>query len=783
MNHQTNKMDAFTVGLATKVIQWRWLVVAISLIFIALVASNARFLEFTTDYRVFFGKDNEQLAAYEELQKTYEKSDNVLFVLAPKDGQVFTKKTLTAIEYLTKEAWQTPYSTRVDSLSNYQHTEAEEDDLIVADLFEEAGLLSTEAIEKIKNTALNEPLLVHRLVSEKGHVTAVNVTVQLPGKALAENDEVVKFSRDLANQFRTQFPNIDVHITGFVFLNNAFQESSQQDMATLIPIMFGIVIIALMIMLRSVSSTLATVVLIFTSIAVAMGAAGLLGIRLTPPSSSAPTIILTMAVADAVHMLVTFLQGMRQGKSKEAAMIESYRVNFQPIFLTSLTTIIGFSSMNFSEVPPFHDLGNIVSFGVAAAFLLSITLLPALVMILPVRVKVREENQVNHFDKFALFVIGNRRQILWSMVVLALLSISFLPKNELNDEWVQYFDKSVEFRQATDFTVENLTGLYTLEYSIKAKEESGIARPKVLATIENFANWANQQDEVVHVNTITDIMKRLNKNLHADDTSYYRLPEDREAAAQYLLLYEMSLPYGLDLNNQLNIDKSATRVILTLRNLSTKETINFENRIAQWMKSNASDLEFAGASPTLMFAHIGARNIQSMLGGTAVALVLISAILVFALKSKKMGLISLVPNLVPAAMAFGLWGLFVAQVGMSLAMVAGMTIGIVVDDTVHFLSKYLRAKRENNLDVEGAIRYAFSQVGAALWVTSLVLVAGFSVLNFSTFSMNADMGVLTAITIAIALIVDFLLLPALLLTTEGEKNVKTSIAFKPVDAA
>jgi predicted RND superfamily exporter protein len=261
-------------------------------------------------------------------------------------------------------------------------------------------------------------------------------------------------------------------------------------------------------------------------------------------------------------------------------------------------------------------------------------------------------------------------------------------------------------------------------------------------------------------------MKRLNKNMHADKPEWYRLPEQRDLAAQYLLLYEMSLPYGLDLNNQVDVSKSATRMTVTVKNISSNEMLALEDKAQEWLHNNAPEMRAAGASPSVMFAHIGHRNIRSMLTGTTVALVLISLILVVALRSIKIGLISLIPNLTPAAMGFGLWGLLVGEVGLGLSVVTGMTLGIVVDDTVHFLSKYLRARREQQLTSPDAVRYAFSTVGTALWVTSLVLIAGFMVMTQSPFKLNADMGLLTAITIAFALAADFLFLPPLLMKVD-----------------
>jgi hypothetical protein len=251
--------------------------------------------------------------------------------------------------------------------------------------------------------------------------------------------------------------------------------------------------------------------------------------------------------------------------------------------------------------------------------------------------------------------------------------------------------------------------------------------------------------------------------MHGDDPRWYKLPESQEMSAQYLLLYEMSLPYGLDLNNQLNVDKSSSRIVATFKNMSSNELITLEQEMIKWFANNAPQYDVDFASPSLMFAHIGQRNIISMLIGTILALILISILLGIALRSWKYGVISLLPNLAPAAIAFGLWGIISGEVGLGLSVVIGMTLGIVVDDTVHFLSKYLHAKRDKNATSKEAVHYAFDNVGRALWITTLVLVAGFTVLAQSSFKMNADMGFLTALTIFIALVVDFLFLPPLLM--------------------
>lgn len=767
---------------AAFVVKMRWGLLILMLMLIMFSVIGAKNLSFTNDYHVFFNADDPHLQAFENLQDTYTKNDNALMVFAPKDGKVFTRATLAAIEDITERAWQIPYSLRVDSLSNYQHTESIEDDMSVGDLYEDAKNLSDNELARIKLIAANEPLLVHRLISEKSSVTAVNITVEFPpmiddGKggmkkanSTKQGEEVVKAVRELRDYVRETYPDIKVYLSGIVMLNAAFGEAAVYDTTHLLPLTLLLILLTVLFLLWNFSGTLTTLIVILASVATAFGFAGWLGIKLTSPVMSAPVIIMTLAVADCVHILSTWMTEMRKGSDKKEAMRESLRINFVPVFLTSITTAIGFLSLNTSDAPPFRDLGNVAAMGVTAAFLFSIFLLPSLATILPSFVKPKETRTVKVMSSFAEWVIRFRKTLLIGMSVLALALITLVPRNELNDVFVKYFDERIEFRTDTDFIVDNLTGIYFVDFSIDTKKSGDISKPEVLSQIKKFTDWLGTQEEVVHVNTVTDTFLRLNKNMHGDDQAWYKLPDSRELAAQYLLLYEMSLPFGLDLNNQIDIDKRSTRVSTTLKTISTQEVLDFEKRVNKWMEENIPEIKTLGASPTIMFAHIGMKNIISMLSGTTIALLLISLILFFALGSWRYGLLSLIPNLIPAGMAFGIWALVDGEIGLGLSVVTAMTLGIVVDDTIHFLSKYLRARRDQGLSAEDSVRYAFSTVGVALWVTSVALIAGFLVLATSSFKLNSGMGLLTAIVIAIALIVDFFLLPPLLMSLDGWLN-------------
>jgi predicted RND superfamily exporter protein len=219
------------------------------------------------------------------------------------------------------------------------------------------------------------------------------------------------------------------------------------------------------------------------------------------------------------------------------------------------------------------------------------------------------------------------------------------------------------------------------------------------------------------------------------------------------------------LNDQIDVDKSATKVSVVLNgDLTTAEVRAIADAGRDWLVENApAHMVATGAGSTVVFAHITDRNRDKMIVGTIVAFLMVSAVLVLALKSMTLGFLSLLPNVAPAILAFGAWSLMVGRVNMGLTMVVTMTLGIVVDDTVHFLSKYLRARREKGLGAEDAVRYAFSSVGTALLFTSAILIIGFAVLAQSAFDLNGGMGKLTAVTIALALATDFLFLPPLLI--------------------
>ena len=764
--------ERFAKRFAERVLAARWRVILAALFFVAVSSSGVFLLEFSANYRIFFDEDNPQLLALEALENTYGKNDNVAFLIVPDDGDATSQKALSAAVWLTKRAWKTPYSRRVDSLANFQHTTADGDDLYVRNLVDPKDLNEAEARSRIRAIALSDPRIAGSILARNGDVSVVNVTVEMPEEGLLEAvAEVAEFARSVAAEAEERFPGIDLRIVGTVMINQTFLEASIGSQMIFLPASLALMALILGVLIRGWAGVAATGAVIVFSILASMGLGFWIGLPFSPPISPAPTIVLMIVVANCVHLLVTVQQRLRAGDSRHDAIVESVRLNLHPVFLASLTTALGFLSMNFSEVPPYRHLGIFVAFGIAASFILSVTFLPALLSLLPVRAPKERRFRGPTMSFLAESVLRYRKALIWGWLAIAAAMALAVPRNELNDVLVHFFDKSVEFRQDTDFMDERLSGNTLLEYSLRASAEGGVTDPRFLTEVSKFAEWYRKQPPVRHVAVITDTFRQLNKSMHGDDPAAYRIPESSELAAQYLLLYELSLPQGLDLNNQIDRSRSATRLSVSAETLDSKELLALNARAEAWLKDNAPHVAGVNSTgPAALFAYIGQRNIRAMMIGTMVVLLAISAILLFALRSLRLGLISIVPNLLPAVLGFGVWGLTVGQVGLSLSVVVAMTVGIVVDDTVHFLAKYRRARREHGLGPEDAVRQTFETAGRALFTTTVVLVAGFLILVFSPFIPTAQVGVLTAMIIGFALIADLSLLPALLTMLDRKKE-------------
>jgi len=721
--------------------------------------------------RNHFSEDDPHLVNLEIFEDAYAVSDSLLLVVEPPGDSIFTPEALLAIEQLTDELWLTPYATRVSSLTNHSHTEGREDDLIVEDLVQDAALLDEAEIDRIQEIALTTRETAGRFVSRDGRLAGLIVSLAVPEEGRTEaRTKVIEAFRSIVDKQQGANPDYAYYVYGELLLQQAIANAVDEDMSLLAPAAFGTMLIVAFLLLRSVWGVLAIVIMLIATMTSSFGFAGWSGLKFFGESGATVFVLMAIVVAHSVHMIQGVINGMLIGMQRTDAIIHSLEVNFRPIFLTSLTTSIGFLSLNFSEMPPFRVMGNIVAFGSMIAFFYSVVLLPSLLAMMPMKAPPQRKRITRSFERLGGFVVDKSSVLLWVFGLLFVVSAIGVSRIELDDNNIKLLPAGHELRQSADFINNQFSGLDTFEYSLDSGRDGGITDIEYLERADEFSGWLREQPEVSHVTSIVDVMKRLNKSLHADADNSYVLPENSDLAAQYLVLYEFSLPVGLDLNNLINFDRSATRMTVVVESMSVKEQIDLDERAEAWLEENAPQMKTGATGVTIISAYSVMRNIVKMLIGTGIAMSIVSLILVFVFKSIRLGLLSLIPNFLPAIIALGIWGYAVGTVSIAVSIVTAIAFGIVVDDTIHLLSKYLRSRQEG-LSASESIVPTFSLVGRPLLTTTLIFALGFFVFGASGLWTNQVLGLLVGMTVIIALVADFLLFPPLLVILDKAKSL------------
>ena len=628
--------------LAYNYCQWlykyRWHVLAFYAVVAIVAGWQALELRSTMDNRVFFGPENPELKLLTSLEKDYTQTNDVLVAIESNSGDMFTRDGLSAMLVLTDKLWKAPFATRVDSLTNFQYSHGNSDEVSIGDLVPKGFSFEPAELSRVRGIALSDPLLKGLLVSHKGDVAGIRVNFQFPRDDPASVEEIATYLSALQADFLVKHPGVKLYFTGNVMVMQAFGEAQQRDIMYLVPLMLVAMAFILYLLLRSWVATLIAMSVAGLSMLISMGSAGALGIVLSAGTAPAPFIVLTVALAYGVHLIAEYVDGCRLGASNRVSALGTVESNIFPIFLTSLTTAIGFLSMNASDAPPFHDLGNISAIGVAVGFILSFSLTPALLQIFSIPVD--PKTSVTHIalKEAAKFVNAKPGHVLAAMATVVFVLALGIFHMRQSENWVQYFDETFQFRRDTDAVLQKLTGFDVLEFSVSAKAYGGVESPAYQAKLQDFTTWLRKQPEVLNVVAISDIVKRVNRNVHGDELAYDRLPTARDEVAQYLLLYEMSLPHGLSLTDRITASRNASRVTVVVgkngENLPSDVLIPLSERFETWLRVNGGPgMAAEGTGLSLMFAHLSERNISLMIGGTSVAIVLVSIILILGLRA------------------------------------------------------------------------------------------------------------------------------------------------------
>ena len=750
--------------------RFAWFIFSLLSLLLLLAASGNQFLSFTTDFRSYFSPDNPQLQAFEQLEADFNKQDTLVFLveMADEKSSVLNPTGINFLRELTSSAWQIPFARRVDSLINYQRIESNEDELIVDDLIGFDSTITQERMVQLSKYIQQQPRLLNNLISHDESLALVVVSLILPDGDEQATKVLVADAKARLETLAQE--GISIKLFGSAIINLALAEAVERDIALLIPLSYLIIFAAIFFLTHSLSGTLLALSMTLLSVASVFGLFGWAGMQLTPVVGAVPSMIMIIVIADCMHILVSFQHYLKQGFEKEEAISEAVRVNIKPVLITSITTALGLLCLNFSESPPYRDLGNLVAMAAIIAGILALTWFPACLFIFSTA-KVPKDKSHYIIDKF--FNVISRTVLHYPQRIIAasILSITIafvgILQLEFNEQWHQYYDESYDVRKALDTQDDKLYGVNFIQYSIASGEAEGIYNVNYQKQLDQLVSWISEQEDVGYVDALSLQVKELNQKLQANDLQSFRIPDSREVIAQSLLAYEMSLPLGMGMEQYVNIDRSSSRLTDYLHKSTSKQLISLDEKILAQTKAHYPMLHLeSGTGLDMVFANISDSNSLSLLKGTGLALLLISIVLILVLKSLRLGLISIVPNVMPVILAYGAWGFISGRIDLGLSIVACMSIGLVVDDTVHFLSKYKLARQQGKA-TEQAIKYAYSTVGVAMVITTFVLAAGFSLLALSSFSPTHGMGALLALTAIFALIIDLLFLPILLIAFDN----------------
>ena len=740
-----------------------------------LIVSSSQMLHmaFNGDVNVMFDHEDPYYLRMEKINESYIDSNYLVVLFQPSDANPFSKQSLLAIQSLTAAMWQLPYVVRVDSLVNQARLTVSGDELNVAPLIngtrdqtlsqeQVIAALNPEQLREIADYAFADELISKTYLSQQHSATTLIASISLPDEHFLPVLDLVKKAKALKASVESHYPGSKIYLNGDVVIEGALLQVTIDDILRVNPVVFLTIFLLTGLLLRSLMAIAATIAVVVAATGISTGLNVFLGFEMNPITMMAPAIIMVLAVADSIHVLTVYTLYVRQGDTPELAMSKSLKKNLAPVFWTSITTAVGFLGMNFGDSPPFMAMGNMAAIGILFAFLATFTVLPMIALMFPGESSKEPFSLAEIMRWLSRWVQAMRRVILILVFMLVGVLASWIPGMEVNDDINEYFDPSLEVYDSIAFARKHANGVQNIYFSLDSGESGGVSDPEFLSAIERFSQWLRQQPEVSGVFSYGDQIKKIHQVMNGNEQGYYKIPNDRELIAQYQLLYDMSLPAGMDLSRDVNYERSSLKLTVSVKDSDNRTLLALEERINQWLEQNEPQLAELGTSQLLMFAHMGTKIIHSMVDGSLFTLVFVSLCMVIALRSLRFGLLSLIPNLFPPILVYGIWAITVGQVNHAAAMTFSICLGLVVDDTIHFISKYL-SERRNGSTQQQALEVTFMTSGTAIVITSVTLICGVLLLSLSNFTVNDTMSIMLASIVAAALIFDLLFLPSLLL--------------------
>ncbi len=752
------------------IIRFRWLfALSIPLVTFAM-ASQLKHLEFEGSYRIWFGEESAILKQYDDFREIFGNDDAVSVIFKDNNG-VLNPKALHVIDRITQKLWQTHYIARVDSLTNYQYVHADDeypDEVIVADFIEDIDALSEADLKEKARIIVNEDQVVGRIISRD--LTTTMIVARMTPKAGDDPEVSAKLKAAVeAIVEEEKASGYDFRLGGGPILNMAFINLGEHDATTFTPLVLLISMGLLWVIFRRPSGMFVSISIVVFTFLIVLSIQVLLGYRLNNFTANIPIFVVAIGIADAMHLFWIYLIGRRKGMQNYEAIHYSVEKNFLPILLTSLTTAIGFASLGISAVIPIKTLGIATANAAILAFVLTILFVPALLAILNPKVEPATHHPRHHAKndlsrRFSRFIIRHDTSLIALTLVLFTAIGIGIAYVKVDSNTVRYFKEEVPFRQTVHFMQDNLTGPMAYEIVVDSKSKDGIKSPEFLKTVERFyKEYKAQFNDVQHVSSLLDVIKKFNEVMNHSKT----IPEDQNLIAQYLLLYSLSLPQGMEINDRMDVNEQLLRITSSVNIVDTSVDLEMIDWIEEWWAKTPYSAQTNGQA--VMFAHMQHDVTATLIESILLAITAVSIVMMLIFRNPRLLPLFIIPNILPILLVVGVMGWLGITIDIGVAISGAIIIGVAVDDTIHFLVKYREARRRGE-NIEEALVYVMHHAGAAIIFTTIILSAAFLIFVFSQFLPNVNFGLVTATALIIAVLIDLIMLPAVLSRFDKEEK-------------
>ncbi len=733
------------------------------------------YLKLNFSYSVWYNADDPLMLRYKEFEKRFGNDAGLVIGIHNPKG-ILNNKSLLLVNKITNDLWETPDIIRVDSLANYDFVQSENDEITVLPLAErfEGESFSDNEIKDLSEKIINDKLLKDYLIDENFTTTLLIAQLRPEFDETPDYKFLTKHLKEFIAKYEKKYPDYRFMISGDVAIVDEFRRASFADLYLLVPLLYLLFTLIFIYIYRRKSGVFLPYLVLTTSILMMMGFGGYLDIQVNMMTMVAPTILMTVTIADAIHILTVYFLCLKNGYTSIEAAKFSMNKNFYPTLLTTASTAMGFFSFAMARVVPVAELGILVGFGVFFAWLITYGILGPILLL--IKQKPTEEIIQNTDDsdiaipessfRLADWIEKYKKSIVFITVIVGVISFYFSSLLQVNLDPVAQFKNSNPIVADYNLIEEKLGAATSMEIMIDSGAKDGIKEPEFLNRVEAFEKWMVSNPNISKTLSLTDFIKKTNKSLNNDDESQYVIPQNRKKVAEEIFFYSLNLPQGRELNNRVSIDNRYLRMTFWWNTKDSQTAQKYFDLIHS--KAKELDLTAIITGKTPLFHQLTPHLVTTFVESFLIAIASITLLLIIILRSLSLGLLTLIPNVLPLVIGGGFYYLLGFEVDTVTVIIASVCLGVAVDDSIHFLFEFQRFTNKG-WDYRKSIARIITTTYPSLFFTTLVVAIGFFIFVLGSYIPNIKFGIMVAFILIIALIADFIVLPACLYLMEKKK--------------